>query len=131
MDRIVLDHMEFYGYHGCLPEERQQGQTFFVDAVLHLDDGRWGAVEIKLLRAAGEQDNLAQTVNYADVFTKIRSIVEGEPANLIEAVAERIASMVLREYPSIVRVEVTVHKPSAPIPGPFRDVSVSIMRERG
>ena len=112
MDRIVLDHMEFYGYHGCLPEERQQGQTFFVDAVLHLD-------------------NLAQTVNYADVFTKIRSIVEGEPANLIEAVAERIASMVLREYPSIVRVEVTVHKPSAPIPGPFRDVSVSIMRERG
>lgn len=66
MDRIVLDHMEFYGYHGCLPEERQQGQTFFVDAVLHLD-----------LRAAGEQDNLAQTVNYADVFTKIRSIVEG------------------------------------------------------
>ena len=101
MDRIVLDHMEFYGYHGCLPEERQQGQTFFVDAVLHLD-----------LRAAGEQDNLAQTVNYADVFTKIRS-------------------MVLREYPSIVRVEVTVHKPSAPIPGPFRDVSVSIMRERG
>ena len=103
MDRIVLDHMEFYGYHGCLPEERQQGQTFFVDAVLHLD-----------LRAAGEQDNLAQTVNYADVFTKIRSIVEGEPANLIEAVAE-----------------VTVHKPSAPIPGPFRDVSVSIMRERG
>ena len=120
MDRIVLDHMEFYCYHGCLSEERQQGQTFFVDAVLHLD-----------LRAAGEQDNLAQTVNYADVFTKIRSIVEGEPANLIEAVAERIASMVLREYPSIVRVEVTVHKPSAPIPGPFRDVSVSIMRERG
>ena len=120
MDRIVLDHMEVYGYHGCLPEERQQGQTFFVDAVLHLD-----------LRAAGEQDNLAQTVNYADVFTKIRSIVEGEPANLIEAVAERIASMVLREYPGIVRVEVTVHKPSAPIPGPFRDVSVSIMRERG
>ena len=94
MDRIVLDHMEFYGYHGCQPEERQQGQTFFADAVLHLD-----------LRAAGEQDNLAQTVNYADVFTKIRSIVEGEPANLIEAVAERIASMVLREYQSIVRVE--------------------------
>lgn len=81
MDRIVLDHMEFYGYHGCLPEERQQGQTFFVDLTMQLN-----------LRAAGEQDDLGQTVNYADVFTKIRGIVEGEPCQLIEAVAERIAS---------------------------------------
>ena len=70
MDRIVLDHMEFYGYHGCLPEERQQGQTFFVDLTMQLN-----------LRAAGEQDDLGQTVNYADVFTKIRGIVEGLPTH--------------------------------------------------
>ena len=110
MDRIVLDHMEFYGYHGCLSEERQQGQKFFVDLTMQLD-----------LRAAGEQDDLGQTVNYADVFTKIRGI---------EAVAERIASMVLREYPRVQCVDVTVHKPSAPIPGDFRDVAVAITRER-
>lgn len=119
MDRIVLDHMEFYGYHGCLPEERRKGQTFFVDAAMYLD-----------LRAVGEKDDLEQTVNYADVFAKIRAIVEGEPVNLIETVAERIAAMVLREYPVVMRVDVTVHKPSAPIPGPFRDVSVGITRER-
>lgn len=119
MDRITLEHMEFYGYHGCLPEERQQGQKFFVDAVLYLD-----------LQAAGRHDDLAQTVNYAEVFTKIRSIVEGEPVNLIETVAERLAVMILQEYSRIVKVEITIHKPSAPIPGDFRDVSVSIMRER-
>lgn len=119
MDRIVLDYMEFYGYHGCLPEERRQGQTFFVDLTMHLE-----------LRTAGEQDDLGQTVNYADVFTKIRSIVEGDPCRLIEAVAERIASMVLREYPRVQCVDVTVHKPSAPIPGDFRDVAVAITRER-
>ena len=76
--------------HGCLSEERQQGQKFFVDLTMQLD-----------LRAAGEQDDLGQTVNYADVFTKIRGIVEGEPCQLIEAVAERIASWCWREYPRV------------------------------
>ncbi len=119
MDRITLEHMEFYGYHGCLPEERQQGQKFFIDAVLCLD-----------LKEAGCHDDLNKTVNYAEVFTKIRDIVEGEPVGLIETVAERLTAMILREYASIRRVEITVHKPSAPIPGNFRDVSVSIVREQ-
>ncbi|MFV0636709.1 dihydroneopterin aldolase [Mitsuokella sp. WILCCON 0060] len=120
MDRITLEHMEFYGYHGCLPEERQQGQKFFVDAVLYLD-----------LKEAGCHDDLSKTVNYAEVFTKIRSIVEGEPVCLIETVAERLAAMILKEYARILKVEITVHKPSAPIPGNFRDVSVCIVREQG
>ena len=119
MDRIVLDHMEFYGYHGCLPVVGVVGVWLFVVLSLQL-----------VLRAAGVLDDLGQTVNYADVFTKIRGIVEGEPCQLIEAVAERIASMVLREYPRVQCVDVTVHKPSAPIPGDFRDVAVAITRER-
>ena len=119
MDTITLQGMQFYGYHGCLPEERQRGQKFFVDAVLYLD-----------LKEAGCHDDLAKTVNYAEVFTKIRSIVEGEPVCLIETVAERLAAVILREYASIQKVEITVHKPSAPIPGNFRDVSVSIVREQ-
>ena len=67
MDKIVLVGMEFYGYHGCLPTEREQGQRFVVDAELFLE-----------LRQAGKSEALQDTVNYADVFEQIRQIVEGE-----------------------------------------------------
>lgn len=119
MDCIQLDGMEFYGFHGCLPSERQTGQTFFVDAKLYLE-----------LQQAGRSDELSATVNYADVFTDIRDIVEGEPVNLIETVAERIAAVILKNYDLVSMIEVTVHKPSAPIPGKFRDAAVSLTRKR-
>lgn len=119
MDKVVLVGMEFYGYHGCLPTEREQGQRFVVDAELFLE-----------LRQAGKSDALQDTVNYADVFEQIRRIVEGEPKQLIEAVAERIAETVLREFPPIQRILLTLHKPEAPIPGKFRDVAVTIERAR-
>ena len=85
MDRIVLDHMEFYGYHGCLTEERAKGQEFYVDVNLALS-----------LRRAGKSDELKNTVNYAAVFEIVKSIVEGQSYHLIEAVAERIAEAPLR-----------------------------------
>lgn len=119
MDCIKLEGMEFYGYHGCLPAERQTGQTFLVDVRLYLD-----------LQKAGLNDDLSATVNYAEVFATIRSIVEGAPVNLIETVAERIAATILKEYPSVSVIDVTVHKPSAPIPGKFRDAAVSLTRKR-
>ena len=119
MDEIRLDGMEFYGYHGCLAEERERGQVFYVDAVLALD-----------LFEAGRHDALAATVNYAEVYARVRAIVEGEPFHLIEAVAERIAADLLAAYAPLRRVAVTVHKPAAPIGGRFRDVSVHIVRER-
>lgn len=119
MDCIKLDGMEFYGYHGCLPAERRAGQAFFVDVRLYLD-----------LQTAGLHDDLSATVNYAEVFATIRDIVEGEPVNLIETVAECIAAAILREYPPVSVIDVTVHKPSAPIPGKFRDAAVSLTRKR-
>ena len=119
MDRIQLTGMEFKGYHGCLPAERQAGQIFFLDLVLEMD-----------LRPAGESDRLDKTVNYAEVFETVRSVVEGEPLNLIEAVAEKTASEVLAKFAELQAVEVTVHKPYAPIDGKFRDASVTIRRER-
>ena len=119
MDKITLSGMEFYGYHGCLPEEREKGQRFVVDAELFLE-----------LRQAGKSDALQDTVNYAEVFECIRRIVEGEPKQLIEAVAEGIAETVLREFPPIRRIVLTVHKPEAPIPGKFRDVAVTMERTR-
>ena len=100
-DRISLEGMRFYGYHGCLPEERARGQAFLVDVVLTLP-----------LAAAGASDDLAATVNYAEVFALARSVVEGAPCRLIEA------------------VRVTVHKPAAPLPGVFHDAAVTVVRAR-
>ena len=117
-DRIELLGMAFFGFHGCLPEERGEGQKFLVDAVLYLD-----------MQKAGKTDDLSHTVNYAAVFDSIRSIVEGAPRNLIERVAEEIASRILAEYP-LQRIEVAVHKPMAPIGGDFQDVCVRIERSR-
>ena len=119
MDKIVLTGMEFIGYHGCLPEERQTGQPFIVDAVLYLS-----------LREAGESDDLGKTVNYAEVCAKVQEIVEGEPCNLIETVAERIAAVILKDFSLVEKVAVTLHKPEAPIKGLFKDAAVSIERSR-
>ncbi len=119
MDKIELTGMTFFGRHGCLPEEREKGQTFLVDAVLWLD-----------LAPAGTADDLEKTVDYAAVFRTVQDVVEGPPALLIEAVAEKTARAVLEGYPLVRRVRITVHKPQAPIPGKFADVSVTVRRER-
>ena len=118
-DCITLTNMEFYGYHGCLPHERTDGQSFFVDAVLYMD-----------LAKAGRSDCLEETVNYAAVYEDIRQLVEGDPVRLIECLAECIASVLLGKYPPLAHVSITVHKPSAPIPGKFGYVSVTLHRSR-
>jgi dihydroneopterin aldolase len=106
MDRIRLNGMVFYGYHGVLAEERALGQRFVVDVELRLD-----------LRAAGTSDDLGDTVNYTRVYTAAREVVTGPPCQLIEAVAERIAGRVLAEHPQVESVTVRVRKPEVPIPG--------------
>lgn len=117
LDRIALSGMKFYGYHGCLAEERENGQEFSVDVNLALS-----------LKRAGKSDELKNTVNYASVFELVKSVVEGQRFNLIEAVAERIADLVLTRYPEVRTIDVTVHKPSAPLPGAFQDAAVTIRR---
>lgn len=100
-DRITLEGMVFFGYHGTRPEENSLGQPFVVDVALELD-----------LRAAGEADDLAATVDYSLVHASARAIVEGPPLKLTEAVAERIAAAVLAEHPPVRAVEVRVRKPN-------------------
>ncbi|MBZ2197211.1 2-amino-4-hydroxy-6-hydroxymethyldihydropteridine diphosphokinase [Occultella gossypii] len=115
-DVIRLIGLGGVGRHGVLPEERRDGQTFLADVILHVDT-----------RAAAASDDLADTVNYADVAQEIVSIIEGEPVNLIETLAARIADAALA--PAAVRsVEVTVHKPEAPVGVPFTDVQITITR---
>jgi dihydroneopterin aldolase len=120
VDEILLEGMRFYAYHGVNPEERALGQRFAVDVVMAVD-----------LRRAGESDDLAHTVSYSAVYKLVRSVVEGEPRNLIEAVAEAIAAAVLAAFPAVMRVIVTVRKPEAPMKGSMLDAAgVRITRSR-
>jgi 7,8-dihydroneopterin aldolase/epimerase/oxygenase len=119
-DRIILDGMVFYGYHGVNQAERELGQRFVVDVELALD-----------LSQAGLSDDLALTVNYATVFKAAREVVEGEAADLIETVAERLAGALLGRFP-VEAVRIRVKKPWAPIKGSDVNwVAVEITRQRG
>lgn len=116
-DRITLTGVGSVGYHGVLDSEKQTGQPFFVDITMFTDFTR-----------AAASDDVVDTVNYAEVAETIREIITGESLNLIETLAENIAVAVLARFP-LQAVELTVHKPKAPIEVTFSDVSVTIFRE--
>lgn len=114
-DRIEILGIRGFGFHGVLAEERAQGQEFTVDVVLGTE-----------VTQAAATDDLANTVNYAEVATRVHDHITGEPVDLIETLAVRIADDVLAM--GAIWVEVAVHKPSAPIPVPFDDVVIRIRR---
>lgn len=118
IDKITLSGLRGRGLHGVYPRERMDGQTFVVDAVLELDT-----------RPAADGDDLARTADYGVIAEKLVAVIEGEPCNLIETLAARLADIVLAE-PAVRAVEITVHKPDAPITVPFDDVTVAIRREK-
>ena len=117
-DRITLTGLSAHGRHGVFDFERERGQRFVADVVAHLDTS-----------AAAASDDLAATVNYAELADDVVAVLGGEPSSLIETVAERIAEAALAYQPVAV-VDVTVHKPEAPIEVSFSDVTVSIRRFR-
>ena len=117
-DRISLTGLRAKGRHGVYDFERAQGQDFVVDVVLELD-----------LRPAAASDAVGDTVHYGELAGRLVEIVAGEPVNLIETLAGRLADVCLAD--SRVRsATVTVHKPQAPIAHEFADVAVTIRRER-
>ena len=118
-DVIHLRGLEFFAYHGVLPEEQVLGQKFLIDVDLFFD-----------LRQAGVSDQLGETVHYGEVYQTIKECVSGDPCQLLEHLAEQIAQRILAEF-SCLSVRVEVHKPQAPIPGAFRDISVEIRRGAG
>ncbi len=118
MDRVALRGLKARGHHGVLPREREEGQTFVVDLVLGLDT-----------RPAAADDDLAKTVHYGVVAEEVVAVVQGEPVDLVETLAERIAQTCLK-HEEVQEVEVCVHKPDAPINVPFDDVTVTITRSR-
>jgi dihydroneopterin aldolase len=119
MDKVIISGIRAIGFHGVFPEERSKGQSFVVDCELHLD-----------LTSAIKSDDLRKTIDYSEVALLIREIIEGPPYNLIETVAGKIGEMLLKRYRKVQRVQVTVHKPEAPIPVEFLDVAVVVERRR-
>ena len=118
-DKILLEGMEFYAYHGVNESEKSQGQRFIVDVEMTAD-----------LSRASETDDLEDTVNYSRVFRLVKEIVEGPPRDLIETVAGEIAIRVLEDF-AVEQIRVRVSKPDVPIRGAkLRGAAVEIIRRR-
>ncbi|RED53076.1 dihydroneopterin aldolase [Cohnella lupini] len=119
MDRMILKRMVFYGYHGVFPEENKLGQKYIVDLDLGID-----------LSRAAQSDDVADTVNYAEIHSVVKGIVEGQPVKLIETLTEKIASTLLGTYTSIIKATVSVTKPNPPFDITFDGVTVEFRRQR-
>jgi dihydroneopterin aldolase len=118
-DRITLRGMRFLGRHGVQLEERMEPQPFEVDVIVRGD-----------LSAPAASDELADTVDYGQVFALVAEVVEGRSFRLIEALAGAIADAVLGDL-AVDDVEVRVRKPKAPLPGAFETVEARLRRRRG
>jgi dihydroneopterin aldolase len=111
-DRIILEGMQFYGFHGVNAEERSLGQSYVVDLTVEMDLG-----------VPGRSDRLEDTVSYTHLFRAVQKVLEGESKNLLEATAEAVARRILEEFP-VDAVQVRVKKPRPPIKGSFVDNAV-------
>jgi dihydroneopterin aldolase len=117
-DRIALRGLRVTGRHGVFEHERRDGQEFVVDAELEVD-----------VDAAAASDDLGDTVDYGGLAQRLAAVVAGEPVNLIETLAERLVQECLVDL-RVQAATVTVHKPHAPIPLSFADVTITVRRER-
>ena len=117
-DRIELRGLRVRGHHGVFEHERRDGQEFVVDVTVWMD-----------LAPAAASDDLTDTLHYGELAERTAAIVAGEPCNLIETVGARVADMVMADARALA-VEVTLHKPQAPIPLEFADVAVVIRTSR-
>jgi dihydroneopterin aldolase len=116
-DQINVTGIKAFGFHGVLPHEAVDGQEFIVDLKVDLD-----------LRAASISDDLNQTINYADLAQIVHDNIVGERVQLIERLAGRIADEIIATYTQIRSIQVTVHKPHAPVNVDFDDIAVTITR---
>jgi dihydroneopterin aldolase len=112
-DLITLKGLRGFGYHGVLDHERRDGQEFIVDVEVTTD-----------FSVAAKTDQLDATLNYALIADLVFAKITGPAFNLIESLAGSIGDQIL-QMPNVISVEVTVHKPFAPIEVEFDDVSVT------
>jgi len=119
LDSIILKSIKLHGYHGVLPIERENGQTFKIDVELFLD-----------LKKAGESDNLEDTVDYSKVYDIVKRINETNKFRLIERFAHVISQEIMSTYKEVQEVIVSIRKPQAPVKGKFKWMGVKIKRSR-
>lgn len=117
-DHLVITGLEIYAHHGVFDFERRDGQIFVIDLDLELDTS-----------LAAASDALSNTLDYGSLVAQVVTAVEQDPVDLIETLAQRIADVCLA-FVMVERVEVTVHKPHAPIEATFADVALRINRSR-
>ncbi len=118
-DRIELSGLECFGHHGVFDFEKQEGQPFIVDVTCWMN-----------FAAAGASDDLSDTVDYGALAELVAAVVEGPARDLIETVATEAAEKIMDTFGALHAVEVTIHKPKAPIPRTFGDVAVVARRSR-
>lgn len=119
-DRILVQRIAVFAYHGLLAEEARIGQRFYISLDCRLD-----------LAPAGRSDDVARTVSYADLTEIVTRIATGQRFALIEALAEAIAAEILASHTALDSVRVRVDKPSAPVPAVIDGVAIEIHRSRG
>jgi dihydroneopterin aldolase len=116
MDQIRISGIHGFGFHGVFPEERREGQRFLADLILFTD-----------LSAAALTDDVNDATDYSKVVPDVKAILEGEPVNLIETLADRVVREIFLKYHRVMSVEVTIYKPEAPVEAA---VAVHIRRDR-
>ncbi len=119
MDKIHINGIKTYAYHGAIQEERVLGQYFITDLVLHVD-----------LTNASKTDDLSETVHYGEVYNLVEEIVKGEPVSLIERLAGKINAELFDRYDKIIEVETTITKPNPPIDGNYDSVAITLQGKR-
>jgi 7,8-dihydroneopterin aldolase/epimerase/oxygenase len=117
-DRITITGLRARGHHGVYEIERRNGQDFVVDVALELDTA-----------PAAVSDDVADTVHYGELAETLADVVRGEPVNLLETLAARLADVCLDDK-RVAAATITVHKPQAPVTVPVSDLAVTIRREQ-
>jgi dihydroneopterin aldolase len=118
VDRIVVTGLELWGHHGVFDHEKRDGQRFLIDLDIELDTA-----------GAAGSDDVADTLNYAELIDAVEAVVTGEPVDLIETLAAKVLAVVW-QFPQPHTATVTVHKPGAPVSQKVADIAVTVTRNR-
>lgn len=119
MDEIYIKGLKIFAFHGVNPEETENGQDFILDITMYAD-----------LSSARKSDDLEDTINYAAARKIINAAMTDKPYKLIERAAEEVATRLLNSFDKLLKVDVLLKKPNAPMSGVFDYVAVKITKSR-